>query len=267
MVVLRTSWRLCVNEQTVPLVKKEMPFLDPYGLAEEMDLDLEDSEVSLVDFKATGDMAWLDKVLEKPARFWLHHHNKVPSLLEIRQLIEAKKDLKKATRLVGNHKCLIPLKVRGRILYVLNDTRKCVLGLTGHPGALPGTPEDEAGALLWFLDELQKGLETLGDEEKKEVKEVPKKAVEEEYSEQIQACLESLVQHPQCSSACFKPSRLTFQVVKKDLVQKEFRVKNLNKRARTSTEPEEPFQKALAVATEYLDESASVEPDDQQVLR
>ena len=115
-VVLRTSWRLCVNEQTAPLVKKEMPFLDPYGLAEEMDLDLEDSEVSLVDFKATGDMAWLEQLLEKPARFWLQQHHKIPLLLEIRQLIEAKKDLKKTTRLVGNHKCLIPLKVRGRIL-------------------------------------------------------------------------------------------------------------------------------------------------------
>ena len=72
MAVLRTCWSLCLNDQMVPAQTKVCSIVDPYKLTEGLDLDLEETEVSLVRFHGTADMSWLMKSLEMPVKWWIH---------------------------------------------------------------------------------------------------------------------------------------------------------------------------------------------------
>ena len=145
MAVLRATWTLCVNDQVVPLEQRVLAGVDPYYL-NGPDFD-EELQASLVHFKCTSEMTWLEKALEKPARWWVCNAQKIPLLEEIKTLIKAKKPKKGLPR---NHKCLLALKVRGKIFYVVNNPHFVTLALTGHT--------DKARALLSFLDELQKDI-------------------------------------------------------------------------------------------------------------
>ena len=58
-------------------------------------------------------------------------------------------------------KSLVLVEVRGKILLVLNHPSQVSLALRGHPGALPGSFEDETGILGWFLTELEKDIKVL----------------------------------------------------------------------------------------------------------
>ena len=94
MAVLRTSWSLCLNDQVVPAQTKVCAIVDPYELMEGLDLDLEETEVSLVQgslvcFHGTTDMSWLMKCLEMPVKWWVHNWNRIPLILEIREGIKA----------------------------------------------------------------------------------------------------------------------------------------------------------------------------------
>ena len=188
MVVLRTSWSLCLNDQVVPVQKKICAIVDPYELMEGLDLDLEETEVSLVCFHGTADMSWLMKCLEMPVKWWVHNWNRIPLILEIRMRIKAKKSRKEP----ANHKCLVALQVRGKTLFVVNDTQTMALGLLeSQPlsGEQPGSPKSQAGTLRWFCDELYKDIENLPKEFQKPLKEA------------IQRTLEGIQAHPQCNAA------------------------------------------------------------------
>ena len=92
MAVLRTSWSLCLNDHVVPVQTKNCSIVDLYELTEGLDLDLEDTEMSLVRFGGTPDMSWLMKSLGMPVKWWIHNWNRIPLILEIRELIKAKKN-------------------------------------------------------------------------------------------------------------------------------------------------------------------------------
>ena len=139
MAVLRASWPLCLNDHVVPVQTKNCSIVDPYELMEGLDLDLEDTWVSLVQFHATSDMSWLMKSLGMPVKWWIHNSTRIPLFLEIRELIEAKRNKKEP----ANHKCLVALQIRGKTLFVVNDTHTTTLGLlTGQVGEEPGSPEN-----------------------------------------------------------------------------------------------------------------------------
>ena len=129
MAVLRTSWSLCLNDQVVPAQTKVCAIVDPYELMEGLDLDLEETEVSLVCFHGTADMSWLMECLEMPVKWWVHNWNRVPLVLEIRERIKAKKNKKGP----ANHKCLAALQVRGE------DPLRCERHSHHDPRA-PGEP-------------------------------------------------------------------------------------------------------------------------------
>ena len=208
--------------------------MDPYeliGLGLGLSID-EGTKVSLVRFHGTADMSWLMKSLEKPVKWWVHNCNRIPLILEIRELIKAHK--KKGAP--ANRKCLVPLQIRGNTLFVLNDTQGTTLGLLRvQVGEQPGSPEKEqpgslknqAATLLWFCDELQKDIEHLPKKSQKPLKE--DRALLE-YQEAIERTLESIQAHPQCCSSHYSPSRLRFKVFRKDKTFKEIRVEGLAKK-------------------------------------
>ena len=248
MAVLRTSWSLCLNDQVVPAQTKVCAIVDPYELMEGLDLDLEETKVSLVCFHGTADMSWLMKCLEMPVKWWVHNWNRIPLILEIREGIKAKKNKKEP----ANHKCLVALQVRGKTLFVVNDTHTMTLGLLESqplPGEQPGSPENQAGTLRWFCDELYKDIENLPKEFQKPLKE---DRAPPEHQEAIQRTLDGIQAHPQCKSCHYTPSRLGFRIFKKDKTFHEIRVVGLNKRQKPEG-AQDPFEKVLSKALEFLE--------------
>ena len=82
-----------LNGHAIPVEIKNMELVDPLNLADTNSLNLpESTEVTLVSFKATGDMNWLCKSLQLPdgdgsnhsnGRWWAHNSNRVPLLMEM----------------------------------------------------------------------------------------------------------------------------------------------------------------------------------------
>lgn len=254
MAVLRTSWSLCLNDQVVPAQTKVCAIVDPYELMEGLDLDLEETKVSLVNFHGTANMSWLMKCLEMPVKWWVHNWNRIPLILEIRERIKAKKNKKEP----ANHKCLVALQVRGKTLFVVNDTHTMTLGLLESqplPEEQPGSPKNQAGTLRWFCDELYKDIENLPKEFQKPLKE---DRAPPEHQEAIQRTLDGIQAHPQCKSCHYTPSRLGFRILKKDKKSKEIRVVGLNKRQKPEG-AQDPFEKVLSMALEFLEDGVQEE--------
>ena len=254
MAVLRTSWSLCLNDQVVPAQTKVCAIVDPYELMEGLDLDLDGTEVSLVRFHGTADMSWLMKCLEMPVKWWIHNWNRIPLILEIRESIKAKKSRKEP----ANHKCLVALQVRGKTLFVVNDTHTMTLGLLEsqpEPEEQPGSNKSQAGALRWFCDELYKDIENLPKVFQKPLKTM---RAPPEHQEAIQRTLDGIKAHPQCKACHFTPSRLGFRIFKKDEAFHEIRVVGLNKRQKPEG-AQDPFEKVLSKALEFLESGVQEE--------
>ena len=208
MPLLRTSWSLCLNEHVVPTERKVCAIVDPYELLEGFHLDLEDTDTTLVRFHGTADMGWLMKSLDLPVKWWVYNWNRIPLILEVRELIKARKNKKDP----ANHTCLVALQIRGKTLFVVNDTRTTTLGLlAGQVEEQPGSREAQAGTLLWFCDELHKDIENLSKEIQKPLKE---DRAPPEHQEDIQKTLDGIQAHAQCSSCHYMPSRLGFKIVR-----------------------------------------------------
>ena len=257
MAVLRTSWSLCLNDQVVPAQTKVCAIVDPYELLGGLDLNLEETEVSLVCFHGTADMSWLMKCLEMPVKWWVHNWNRIPLILEIRERIKAKKNKKEP----ANRKCLVALQVRGKTLFAVNDTHTMTLGLLESqplPEEQPGSLKNQAGTLLWFCDELYKDIVNLPKEFQK-----PRLLFRAppEHQEAIQRTLDGIQAHPQCKSCHYTPSRLGFRILKKDKKSKEIRVVGLNKRQKPEG-AQDPHDKVLSKALEFLEDDVQEESED-----
>ena len=94
----QVDYRLCLNDQAIPVETKEMFLVDPLSLADTNSLNLPDStQVNLVSFKASVHMNWLCKSLQLPGghedkyskcRWWAHNSIRVPLLMEIKEAIK-----------------------------------------------------------------------------------------------------------------------------------------------------------------------------------
>ena len=264
------KFRLSLNDMAVPLEKKTMTVIDPHQLAHGLDLDLEETvEISLGSFKAIADMWWFLKALKLESKWWKFHHGQIPLLLEIRENV---KNIKNniGARYPKEHGSMVILHVREKILFVQNLQNIVVLGLRGTPGAPQGTPEDEIGALQWFLKELEKDIEkllSLGEPEQDQpTNKGSAQDEDQEFLEVIQDCTKNLQKHPNCHSAFFVPSRSCFRVRTKDKRFSEFRVKNLKRKRSLEEEKNQEFHKVLSMALVFLGSSDSgpslVEPDE-----
>lgn len=269
----KVEYKLCLNGQAVPVQKKEMIIVDPLNLAATNALDLpESTEVTLVSFKATADVAWLWKSLELPggdqtrvkSRWWVHNSSRLPLLLEIKEAIKNLKHQKK-TNQPTDHQCLILLEIRGKLLYVQNTSAAVTLGLTKEPGTL-NVLDPETEPLTWFCTQLQKDMGEHLQEK------ADKRNQNAEHQEKVQEVLDQLKEHPQCHLIHFIPSRMIFRIVKKNLHGpanagrvSEVRVVGLNKWRKTegasgSSEAQDPFQKSLSLGLSFLDAPEDVAP-------
>ena len=250
------KFSLVLNDVVVPLEKKTMNIMDPYQLAEGLDLDLEEPmEMSLVSFKCIADMWWFLKPLKLGSHWWKSHTRHIPLLLEIRDLVKNNKVKQGAgARLPREQHSMVILKVRERILFVQNLPNVVILGLRGTPEALPGTPEDEIGALKWFIQELQKDIENL-PQDLVQAHQTNEASGEGEGHDVIEDCIKNLQKHPNCLRACYAPSRKCFRVLKNDKSSSDFRVKDLKRKRGSEEEQYNLFHKALSAALVFLDNS------------
>ena len=81
--------------------------------------------------------------MDLPTKWWVLHNNKIPLLLEIRELIKANKKASSSRR-PKQSDCLVLLKVRNRLLFIQNSTNQMNLALTSslekkdsHLGVVP----------------------------------------------------------------------------------------------------------------------------------
>ena len=94
---LEVTWGLVVNGHHVPAERKRMAILDPYQLeglfADPRTLGPLDSmeEWLLVDFKATGDVLWLEDALHLEHKTWKPLQRQIPFLQEIKGLVQVKR--------------------------------------------------------------------------------------------------------------------------------------------------------------------------------
>ena len=250
MATLCVQQRLCLNDMAIPLVAgPPLAVTDPLGLLDE---DLEEITVSLVSFKATGSMQWLQAGLSLPSKWWVCNHHRVPLCGEILESIKHLKPKGAKRLLPRSNKDLVAIRVRGKILLVQNEPRSVTLGLRA------GKEQDE---LLWFLQELQKDVEALhaGDSDsshkyKRSKLEVP----EEDDGTLADEVLAEVRAHPLCKVALWLPSRNTIRVVLRNGGQSEFTVKDLKKKRQQALEHDDlagvrqAFSLAAQSALEHL---------------
>ena len=138
---LEVQRRVCLNEYAVPQEHDSLPWVNPFALASD---EPDFLDVSLVSFKATGNLIWLEKSLELPSRWWLRHHHRVPLIIEILDLIRSQKaTTRAAARLPRTRECLLPLQIRGKALWFKNDSRCVIYAIRDGQQAL--------GDFQWFL--------------------------------------------------------------------------------------------------------------------
>ena len=158
---------------------------------------------------------------------------------------------------------MVILKVRERILFVRKVPIIVVLGLRGTPGSLQGTPEDEIGALQWFLKELEQDIEKVlnpGEPEENQATNMGSAEDEHyEFLEVIQDCTKNLRKHPNSQKAFVMLSRSCFRVHSKDKRSSEFRVQKL-KRKRDLEDKDQEYHKALSRALAFLSSSDGATP-------
>lgn len=229
MPVLEVKRRLCLNDCAVPAEEQGLSFLDPYNQSNETDENL---SVSLVNFKASGDMKWLQKGLKLSSRWWVLNHHRIPVLKEILNLIRTSKPKKGgAGRLPKYHKSLLPLQVRGKVLWFQNDSRCVTLAVKKGQEALDD--------VQWFLQELSKDIEHLEEvpEGPVEVSKEIRAPIPEDINDIVNDSLQTIRDHPQCLSAVFLQSRSSIRVQRRNIkATKDLRVKDLKRKRAESVE-------------------------------
>ena len=258
MSVLQVKNRLCLQDMAVAFEKEgcKLDVVDPYNLAWELDIDPDVplSSVSIVSFKGTGNLQWLEKGLELKARWWVSNHHRVPLILQILALINDKKPKKTSSVLLPrNQKCVLPLDVRGKILWFENNSRCVNLALQeGH----------EIEQLLWFLDELKKDIDehVYSPEPEGQKEHTADKWDVPAMQHIVVEMLEDLQGHQSCRAAAWLPSRCSFHVRRSDKKSKQFRVQDLNKKYKESVDHDDTmvlkrqFEQAVAKAKTWLEE-------------
>jgi hypothetical protein len=131
--------------------------------------------------------------------------------------------------LASNSKIVVPIKVRGKALFVVNDGRS--------PAIVFDEQEPNWENLEWFLGEIQKDLPARTSRiSSKGPKENAPVEREEEEDYIIKEALSNLKNHEKCKNAWFMSSRNSIKVVTTDKRQKLFFVKDLRKRRKQALE-------------------------------
>lgn len=255
------EYKLCLNNQVVPVEKRLCSFLDPYDLASQINVDIEqDLELTLVQFKTRTDLGWLDRALQVLSRTCSQYLLDLPLIQEIKNLIEQKKQANRQgqkARESTSWKAFVILQVRDRILVCQNTTHSVVLALLGPDGD-PASLAGQMRTLEWFAQEFAEDLQKL--QSNTSSRDTPNQVPQEEPAQQAvaaKALVQVLLQHPGCSKAFWQPSRLGFKVLKTGTQKlREFRVQGLNKRKQGASppDPSEAFEQTKSKIFEYLEQ-------------
>ena len=211
-----------------------------------------------------GDLNWLHQGLALPRKWWQQNHFCVPLTQEILGLIKDKKPKQGSQALMPrNHKSLLPLQVRGKILWCENNSRCVILALKQGR---------EVERLQWFMHELSKDIENLAEDP--EVSDGPedqagpghknsKLKLSEDLENLVKESLEQLREHPQSLRAVYLTSRSSFRVSrKKGNGCKLIRVMDLKKKQAEALEQEDQqplkrqFSFAVQACIELLESAA-----------
>ena len=261
--------KLCVNGWVVPGPSKVLATMDPFGLAES---DKECMRATLVKFPASGPTSlrtWLHKILHLPtSTWWSQNCSRIPLLLEVLDLIDSKKP-KGNTHALRHPEAIMPMEVRGKVLWFMKNSRCVTLALLeGHEKE----PEEEPAItdLQWFLKELRKDTELLlrapveaerpvGQELVPPPRGRPKTSTPRDCEEIVDECLLRLRSHPQCRNAGYFDSRHCLWVARKGHKgRREFRVHELKRKRAASADHDhagpvhDAFDKAMSLALSFL---------------
>ena len=236
-----------------------MFLLDPYKVDTSGASDSDKKQdVALVDLRASGNHAWLQKPMEIPYKWFLRNHGRIPLLKEILQAIREPKS--KDARAPRCRDSLVALKLRdeegeGRVLWFKNESRFVLLAVKATAEGL----ED----FTWFLKELQSDIAAVQEEDidaadAKANKEL-RPGVPADIQGMVRETVESLQDHPQCAAVKFLPSKNAMKLVRNDKVQKRITIKQLRKlRSKSDASTcedaiQRQFDRLQAEAIEFLD--------------
>ena len=262
MAAITMARKFCVNDHVVPVKSESLTWVDPYGKCDEALESLVVLDASLVNFGSSAGYPggqWLWKTLAIPdSKWWKYNHGRIPLLREIQHLIQAAKNQSGQKRGPGNSDALVPLLVRGRVLWFLNSLRCVVLALVHLPKEVKGKQngkgeaddqaEDladadlEAADLQWFLRQLSSDIQSLSPVAPDVAPPDPGTLGEHEsdsFDAKMDEALLALSEHPECVSAKYWSSRSSIAVSRIcDHSKKEFRLKSL-KRTRAMAEAQD----------------------------
>ena len=223
--------RLCLNAMAVPFFVQTLDFADH-----------DSEEVMCLDLKATAEARWLEVGLNLPVRWWRCRHKDVPLLAEMKEAINRGKEKKGAAARVPRRPLIVvAITVRGREILVQNSTEPLTLVATKAEG-------DARASLQWFLEELQADLEEsprlkllrepepqpqapqepqepqAPQQEQGPRRKTQQKHLRDDSEEQamITQALATLLAHPKCLKAHWRPSRNAFFVCRDDHENSEF---------------------------------------------
>ncbi len=146
---------IAANGRLVPTAPLTARVVDPFSLE---GLDDMDTKVDVVDFGAKAKQKWLvgpTGVIKGPFQWWRSNTWRIPLLNEIKHKVKMGKGLLSYKARAPRH--LVFVNVRGVTFLVANKSRTVVLALADHHGSF----QEKAGALGWFLSELDKDIEKL----------------------------------------------------------------------------------------------------------
>ena len=264
---------MCLNDSVVPVEEATCSWVDPYNLVSEPEEHL---PVKLVAFrKILGNgMRWLASEMRLPrSRTTAARFKNMPLFWEVRDLIRNKK--KRNCRLPMRHKSLVPLEIRGRVLWFMNDSRNVTLALRDGPSDKENLRANED--LQHFVRELHQDLikHMIGNGEHG-ITVLPgrpeRSAVPEDLRIPVQEAIETLITYVKCRKAKYLVSRNTIVVHRDpDGAKGTFNVKGMhrerNKALVTGGEVGDvarTFKLATLQAIAFLDGPHASEPSDDE---
>ena len=257
--------RMCLNGSVVPVEEATCTWVDPYNLVSEL---REHLPVRLVAFKKIlgNDMRWLQQEMNLPrTRTMASKFLNMPLFWDVRDLIEKKKN--KKSRMPKRHTSLVPLEIRGRVLWFMNNHNVVTLALHG-----PSANEDlqffirelQQDLILYMIGNGQHGINVLPRRQ-------AKSAVPEDLKAPVKEALDVLMTYQKCQKAryCFHRNQIVVRRAP-DGTRGTFTVKGMhrerNKVLVTSGEVgdiERTFKLATLQAIAFLGGPHAVESGDE----
>ena len=155
------SLKLCCGDRVIPLEPEIAALRDLYDLRGG---DMDDQKFLLLKLSMTGNQfGWLQSLVGvQKAKNMRSNINKLKIMTEIHDAIEALRPSN--NKRLKNPKLIVPIKVRNQVLLVRNNPNSKELAFRQSTEHLSAPMAEDIQLLQWFVEELEKDLESLVDE-------------------------------------------------------------------------------------------------------